>query len=135
MKKKAKNMILIFAFLLVCWFLYCIYVHYVKKNILKNLLGEITKQLKMCYIEKDKSNRYKNDYYISIGTTSNRNSHIHLVTNIHNLQYFFIPNANIGYIFKNNNQHSNRQLINFSEPYHKICKKIIYGFENFLNNT
>ena len=108
MNKKAKNLFLIFALLLLLILLlsylsYCIYVTYIKQNCLKNLLVEIKKEVTKCYIQKDKENRYKNDYYITLGERHNRSSHIHLVTNIHDLNYVLIPNTSIGYIFKNNN--------------------------------
>jgi len=110
---------------------------YKKQKIVKELLNEWKKQTHGC-VEKDKTTRYINDYYLSLKQICDYNNHIHLV--LKDYKNTCNENKNIAYLFKKYDQNTSRIIHShtihisiFSDP-KLVVHNMLKLFSQFLKS-
>jgi len=141
MKKSISHVLFyIILTLIVIRFLYYLYVHYTKNNLVEQILYQWKKQTNG-NIQKATEGVYTDDYFLSFNEKHDNKTHIHLITNKFYANFdefitlFFrpnceiIPTVTIGYVIKKNNRYLQPIKINQYNDAQTICYHMIKSFE------
>ena len=108
-----------------------------KAKFIQNILKEWKKQT-TGLVEKDKKDRYKNDYYLDLNNASNYNNHIHLILKnftinrntddiLYMMKKFNIPDEKV--------IHSKPFKVNINSNPKTLVRDMIQNYDQFINHN